>query len=98
MRFIVIFISSLLSWSAYDVNLFRRRNDSLYLKTAELSLEVTERQLQRRKIKRDRLDMIPKKYRDVRKPFKQRCNYFSTKPRDVRFSDQMKIRRMFNNC
>lgn len=99
MQIAIILISTLLSWTAFDPNLFRRRNHS-FTWVAGFSLTHEEEGLQQKKKiqKQNRLDVIPPKYRQIKKPFRGKCNYFSTKPRDVRFSDQMKIRRMFNNA
>lgn len=97
MRISNIIISIFLTWVAYDSNLFRRRRS--YAATNIVSIlpadEENEKVLHKKKIQH-RLDVIPKRHR-LRQKRRERCNYFSTKPRDVRFSDQMKIRRMFNN-
>jgi hypothetical protein len=99
MQLTILLIASLLSWAAYDTNLFSRRRDSYSLTAIEVSLEELnhEQEQQQEKVLRQRRDVIPKWRRDIRKPMASRCNYFSTKPRDARFSDQRKIRRMFNN-
>lgn len=97
MRISTLLISTFLTWAAYDTNLFRRRRDYVAANALETlpADEENEKILQQKKIQ-NRLDVIPKHHRH-RQITRSRCNYFSTKPRDVRFSDQQKIRRMFNN-
>ena len=99
MQIAILLITSFLSWAAYDTNLFRRRRDAYGLAAIEVSQEELkhEQEQQQQKVLRQNRDVIPTRFRDIRKPVALRCNYFSTKPRDVRFSDQRKIRRMFNN-
>jgi hypothetical protein len=97
MRLALLVLSTFLSWPAYDLNLFRRRRDSLTATATEISENEGQEFRQRKQIKRHHLDVIPRRYREQKKPVPLRCNYFSTKPRDVRFSDQRKIRRMFNS-
>jgi len=98
MRISLFLITSFLSWAAYDTNLFRKRQDSIAIVTIEISLdELNEEHRQQQKVHRRNLDVIPDSYRNQRRPVTSRCNYFSTKPRNVRFSNQRKIRRMFNN-
>ncbi len=99
MRTTVLLLFSFLSWAAYDTNLFRKRRDSYSVTAIEISLDELsfEQEQQQKKILRRNQDIIPAWHRGQRKPEVSRCNYFSTKPRDVRFSNQRKIRRMFNN-
>lgn len=96
MHISILLFSTLLSWAAYDLNLFRRRG-AVVSAAIEISYGESET-LRQKKVHRHRLDVIPPWQRGRKKVFVSRCNYFSTKPRDVRFSDQRKIRRMFNNA
>ena len=98
MRTLFLLIPSFLSWAAYDTNLFRKRQDSYALTAIEISLDELsqEQKLKRRQLLRQNKDVIPKWVRDQKKPEISKCNYFSTRPRDVRFSNQRKIRRMSN--
>lgn len=98
MRAKILLFTSVLSWAIYDTNLFRRRSDPIANPAIEVSLdELSGEHEQQKKIQRHKANVIPQWHRDQRKPVASRCNYFSTKPRDVRFSNQRKIRRMFNN-
>lgn len=93
-----LIISTFLSWAAFDLNLFRRRGDLHVYSEDEISLDLGADALhQKKRIKQHRLNVIPIRYRGIRRPVRSKCNYFSTKSRDVRDSDQMKIRRKFNN-
>jgi hypothetical protein len=99
MRIRIILITTFLTWTAVDLQLLKRRRLFRDSSQIELSLEQSDRENeQEKKSERHRLDVIPVWQRGRRKPLQSRCNYFSTKPRDHRFSDQRKIRRMFNNC
>lgn len=98
MKIPFLIISTFLSLSAFDPQLFRRRHEGAQLSAIEFSqLEGENEQLTERESQRHRLDVIPPKLRNIRKPVRSKCNYFSTKPRDVRYSDQQKIRRRINN-
>jgi hypothetical protein len=98
MKVSTILVSTFLTWSAYDSNLFRRRRDSFTSNQTSISLTAEDEELREAKaVQRHRLDVIPARYRRVRTPVRLKCNYFSTKSRDVRDSDQKKIRRRFNN-
>ena len=96
MKISILFVSLFLTWTAYDQNIFRRPREQFQLTAIEEFFSESEVQ-QKKQLRRHRLDVIPARYRNLRPPEKQRVNYFSTKPRDVRFSNQRKIRRMFNN-
>lgn len=98
MRIKTILISTFLTWTAFDLNLFRRRGQSYAFSTIEISLAQDGDELREaEEIERHRWDVIPPWLRGARPRVKSRCNYFSTKPRDVRYSDQRKIRRRINN-
>jgi hypothetical protein len=98
MKISIILISTFLSWATYDTHLFRRRKNFYAANDDEISFELTEEVLQKKKKTiRHRLDVIPRRYRGLKKPVRAKLNYFSSKPRDVRSSDQKKIRRRFNN-
>ena len=96
MRITLLLTAALVSWAIYDVYLFRRSRSSFAVTSTEISNYEPELLRQQKKILRNRFDVIPLKHRG-RKKYKPKCNYFNTKPRDVRFSNQRKIRRMFNN-
>jgi hypothetical protein len=91
MRISIILV--FLCWVAYDQRLFARRR-SYFSSGPEISLYEAERKRERREILRNHV--IPKWHRGGHS-YRSRLNYFSTKPRDVRFSDQRKLRRMFSN-
>lgn len=95
MKIMTIFVSLFLSWAAYDQNLFRRRRESFSHGSIEFVLSESE--LEEKKQVQQHLSVIPPWHRSLPKRVRLRVNYFSTKPRDVRFSNQRKIRRMFNN-
>lgn len=97
MKIIFLFISIFLSWVAFDPGLFRRRYNSYNIAVVEFTLTEVDEVQQQKKVQQKRLDVIPLRYRNRKKPERMKVNYFSTKPRDVRFSNQRKIRRMFNN-
>lgn len=98
MKFSIILVSTFLSWAAYDHNLFRRKNDSYVFSEDEIvSLEKVG-QKKRALLKREHLSVIPAWHKARKKPTRLKCNYFSTSSRDVRNSDQRKIRRRFNNA
>lgn len=99
MRTIILIFAALFAWAIYEPNLSRRRTSSIATTAIELSLaELSEKSQQQKKVQRRNSDVIPTWHRGKKKPVISRCNYFSTKPRDVRFSDHRKIRRMFNNA
>ena len=98
MKITLLLISTILSWTAFDHNLFRKRRSLSSHSLQQIWNDPELEQLQQKKrVLVRRLDVIPKSFRDYRKPSRSKCNYFSTKPRDVRYSDQMKIRRRINN-
>jgi hypothetical protein len=98
MKIMTLLISTFLTWAAFDSNVFRRRKDSYALSETEISFSLgTDTLRQKEKIHRDRLDVIPAWHRGAIKPVRTKCNYFLTKSRDLRDSDQKKIRRRFDN-
>lgn len=98
MKNLIIVLSTFLSWSAFDLQLFRRRRDSLEGKVIEFSLteEMKETELKKKSI-RHRLEVIPPRFRKRKVKLKAKCNYTGTKSKDVRDSNQRMIRRKFNN-
>ena len=98
MKIVIILISTFLPWAAIDLNLLRRRGDSYASDATEISLELGGDELhQKKKVQQHRLNVIPPWHRGLKRPVRSRCNYFSTKSRDPRDSDQRKIRRRINN-
>lgn len=94
-----ILISLFLTWSAFDANLFRRRGDSYASQSIDVSLDQgSDEHRQTKKIRKLRANVIPPHLRWPRRPYRSKLNYFSTKSRDGRDSDQRKIRRKFNNA
>jgi hypothetical protein len=94
MRITIILISTFLSWAVYDTNLFRRRQQSVAAIAAEVLPDEEDAREQKEIQHRE---IIPPWYRKKKLQIRQRCNYFSVRPRDVRYSDQQKIRRRINN-
>jgi hypothetical protein len=93
-----ILVAIFLNWVAFDLNLFRRREGIFSTETTSMTLSLEAEELkQKEQLQHHRMDVVPPHMRGLRKPVQCSCNYFSTKPRDVRFSNQRKIRRMFNN-
>ncbi|PIS10778.1 MAG: hypothetical protein COT73_07635 [Bdellovibrio sp. CG10_big_fil_rev_8_21_14_0_10_47_8] len=93
-----ILISTFLSLVAFDTNFFRRKETLDGSSQIEFSRDLGSESLQEKKaFRRERRDVIPARYRNIEQPVPSRCNYFSTKSRDVRDSNQRKIRRKFNN-
>jgi len=97
MKISILFISTLFSWAIFDPSLFRRRSNSYNIVALEFSLNEVDEVQQKKKVQKEHSDPIPLHYRKRKKPERSKLNYFSSKPRDVRFSNQKKIRRMFNN-
>lgn len=91
--------ATFLSWVAFDANLFRRRRSAQASSATEISLDQAHEDLEEKKQqKQNRRSVIPPHLRDIGPaPVRKRCSYYSTKSRDVRDSDQKKIRRRFNN-
>ncbi len=99
MRTVLFTTMALLTWAIYDPNLFRRRSASTGPTSIELTLsDLAEEGQRQKKIIRRNAEVIPWWHRNKKSPVVSRCNYFQTNPRDVRFSNQRKIRRMFNNA
>jgi hypothetical protein len=98
MKILIIILSPLLTWTAFDRNLFRRRHEVSNLGIIEISAELNLSELQQKKKIQKRLStIIPKSYRLTKKPVRSKCSYVSVKSKDARDSDQRKIRRRFNN-
>lgn len=93
-----ILISTLLTWTAYDQNLFRRRTGFYNTTAVAVSLDHGADELrQREKVQHRHLSVIPPWLRGSRPRVRLKCNYFRTDSRDARYSDQRKIRRRINN-
>lgn len=92
-----ILIVILFSWVAYDRNLFRRRESIFSNELYSYSIAPEPEHENERKNQQDRRNVVPDWFPTTNSRLRSKCNYFSTKPRDVRFSNQRKIRRMFNN-
>ena len=98
MKISFLILSTFLSFAVFDPQLFRRRWDGSHLSVIELSQSEGENELlAEQESQRHRLDVIPTGFRKIPPPVRSRCNYFSSKPRDMRYSDQRKIRRRINN-
>ena len=98
MKILILFTSTFLTWAAFDRNLFRRRADSYATNASEISFELGADELrQKKKIQQKYLNVIPARYRKRPARLRMKCNYFGSKSRDSRDSDQRKIRRRFNN-
>ena len=95
MKRISILLSTFLTWAAFETGLFRRRKDSYDASAIELALAPEEEKRQQKKLRVS--NVIPHWIRKRRPKFRHKLNYFSTKSRDVRDSDQQKIRRKINN-
>ncbi len=97
MRLIRIFVSLFLCWVAYDLNLFRfQRREFWYSSGAAVSLTHFEGEFEEeREVKRHERGVIPESFKGLklRDYVHERCNYFSVRARDARYSDQCKIRR-----
>jgi hypothetical protein len=97
MKILIFLIITFLPWAAFDTNLFRRRRDSFDTESG-ISLDLgSDFFQQKKKVRQLVLNVIPLKHRSLRKAVSTKCNYFSTKSRDPRNSNQRKIRRKFNN-
>lgn len=98
MRKIVLFISTLLTWVAFDYNLHRRRRSLIADDVIEITLFEEESQFQQqKKIQRHHLDVIPARLRHRKVRLYSKCSYKGTRSRDQRDSNQKAIRRKFNN-
>lgn len=97
MTILRILVSAFLSWAAFDRNLFRARRLPAGSVQAPVSLSWEQEQVRKAKRNQHRLNVIPQRYRRARTPLRSKCKYHSVKSRDVRDSDQRKIRRRFNN-
>jgi len=91
-----ILISTLLTWAAFDQNLFRRRTYASTMVAISFDHGADELREQER-VRQRRLDVIPPWLRGSRPRLRMKCNYFSTNARDARYSDQRKIRRRIIN-
>ncbi len=99
MRKLTVLITLFLSWVAFDKNLFKSQKAPFALRTAGTSLiHDGERRSQKSIIRYQRRSIVPEWMPKVDKKLRLKCNYFSTKSRDVRSSDQRKIRRRINNA
>jgi len=98
MKKFIICLTTLLSWVAFEPGHHRRRRHFPETTSIEIAVddELTEHFLEQ-KIARKRFDVIPKKFRVRQVKLRSKCNYFSVKSRDVRDSNQKKIRRRINN-
>ena len=98
MKITVIFISTFLTWVAFDHNLYRRRRETYSLDAVELSLsEAGETTTQKKRVRQQRLPVIPPHLRKREVRLYSKVNHKSTKSRDRRDSNQRSIRRKFNN-
>lgn len=98
MKITVLFISTFLTWVAFDHNLYRRRRESYSLDSVELSISEGQATApQKKKVKQLRLDVIPQHLRKRSVKLRAKCSYKDTKSRDNRDSNQRSIRRKFNN-
>ncbi|AZZ35584.1 hypothetical protein CIK05_01810 [Bdellovibrio sp. qaytius] len=98
MKITVIFISTFLTWVAFDYNLFRRRRETYSLTAIELSIaDAGEVATQKKKVQQQRLDVIPPHLRKRAVKLYSKCSYVSAKSRDHRDSNQRSLRRKFNN-
>jgi hypothetical protein len=102
-----------LNWVAFDPNLFRSRGHGRREREGEAAWsegiavvdELTPRgsaadelAARQRKTVRQMTSVVPAEFRGAEKaPVRSKCNHYSVKSRDVRNSDQRKIRRRFNN-
>jgi hypothetical protein len=94
-----ILISLFLTWVAFDADLFRRRRDGHASNSIDVSLDQGSDELrQTKKIRALHRSVIPTHLRIAKKQYRSKLNYFSTKSRNGRDSDQRKIRRKFNNA
>ncbi len=96
MRLVILLTSTFLSFAAIDLNVLRRRRDS-GLSSTPLSLAPLGGERLEHKKQIRRFDVIPQEYREPEPYVRSKCNYFCTQARDVRYSDQRKIRRRINN-
>ena len=98
MKITVIFISTFLTWVAFDHNLYRRRRETYSLDAVELSLsEAGETTTQKKRVRQQRLAVIPPHLRKRAVRLYSKTNHKSAKSRDRRDSNQRSIRRKFNN-
>lgn len=96
MKNIILYISTLLTWVAFDPSSHRRRRALKH--ESEISfVEELEELEQEKKIKRHRLDVVPHRFRIREIKLRSKCNYQGTKSKDVRDSNQRMIRRKFSN-
>lgn len=96
MKITVLFISTFLSWVAFDHNTFRRRRNLSSEVTISIAEDINNSQ-QETKIKKQRFETIPERFRQRPVKLKSKCNYKGTQSRDRRSSNQRAIRRRFNN-
>jgi hypothetical protein len=96
MKIPIIVIAALLTWVAFDTDLFQRRGFEARAEEV-LTLGSVERRAKRRVLRRHSLDVIPLWARGARPPVRMKVNHFVNRSRDPRDSDQRKIRRKFTN-
>ncbi len=95
MRITLYLTTLLLNWIAYDLNLFRGKRDA-YASLNYATYDSLKEQKQVKKL--IKLNVIPPWLRAMKRPrVRMKVNHFSGKSRDVRDSNQRKIRRKFNN-
>lgn len=95
-------ILAILSFYAVDVKRIHRATSTVLVTPAvgvELLYEEKKKRDTERKKERKQTRPYPKGKRRKKKQFAERkWSYQSSQPRDVRFSNQQKLRRMFRNC
>ena len=98
MKTAIIFISTFLTWVAFDQNLYRRRRETYSISAIELSItEAGETVTQKKRMQQQRLNVIPPHLRKRQVKQYSKCNHKSVKSMDRRDSNQRSIRRKFNN-
>ena len=98
MTILKILVLIFLPWTAYDLDLFRRQTKGHVLRFTDLSfVENPDEFRLKKQIQKLHSNVVPLRLRAGKSPARSKCSYYSIKSRDIRDSNQRKIRRKFNN-
>lgn len=98
MKISTVLVATFLTWVTFDRNLFRRRGERYASPSTSLSFETeTEARREIKEFKQCHREVIPPWFNPGKQKLKSKVNHFCAKSKDPRFSNQRKIRRMFNN-
>ncbi len=93
MKSLVILLSGILSFFCVDLQLFRRGSRDIYFGES-ISIEISD---QREKRKRKTRKYKNKKYKKTKKYSQKQYKFQGTKAKDLRYSNQRLLRRMYRN-